>query len=201
MKTFARIQRVLLAWAVLLTPLALSGCHVQSQPNFMVAPWINHMVFASGAESQTESEFFANKRTMQLPPEGTIPRGHQPLHYKGDKEEAKQVGESLKNPIEPTPENLARGKWGFETFCAPCHGVGGNGDGPVSKRGIPGFPIAGPESKPVVDGYKDGHIFHIITYGRGLMGSYASQISQADRWKIIHHLRGLQKAAAAKGGK
>lgn len=196
----------LLAVAALLVSsgLLLPGCNVQSQPNFMIGPQINHMVFSSAAESQTENSFLANGRTLQTPPEGTIPRGFKPLHYTGDKEEAKTAGDELKNPMEKTPENLARGKWGYMTFCTPCHGEFGYGDGPVSKRGMPGFPITPKDSKPVTEGYKDGHIFHIITYGRGMMGSYASQIEQKDRWKIILHLRELQAAAAnvpAKGGK
>ena len=177
--------------------LLVSGCNVQSQPNFMIAPQINHMVFSSAAESQAESTFLPNGRTLQTPPEGTIPRGFKPLHYTGAKEEAKQAGDELKNPFEPNAENLARGKWGYMTFCTPCHGEFGFGDGPVSKRGMPGFPITPKDSKPVMDGYKDGHIFHIITYGRGMMGGYASQLEQKDRWKIILHLRTLQKAAAA----
>lgn len=184
--------------------MSLSGCKVQSQPNFQIAPWINHMVFSSAAESQAESSFLPHGRTLQNPPDGTIPRGFMPLHYTGAEEEAKVAGVELTNPVEATPENLERGKWGFETFCGPCHGVEGKGDGPVSKRGMPGFPITPTDSKPVTEDYKDGHIFHIMTYGRGMMGSYASQIAQEDRWKIILHLRELQKVAAnapAKGGK
>ena len=195
-----RISGLCATFAAIVAPLALTGCHVQSQPNFMIAPWINHMVHPSSAESQAESTFFANGRTMQTPPEGTIPRGHSPLHYKGDKDEAKTAGDELKNPLKATPENLARGEWGYNTFCAPCHGETGAGDGPVSKRGMPGFPIATKNSVPVMDEYKDGHIFHIMTYGRGMMGSYASQVTQQDRWKIILHLRELQKRHA-KGGK
>jgi len=37
-----------------------------------------------------------------------------------------------------------------------------------------------------------GHIFHIISYGRGVMPSYASQIGPTDRWNIITYLRQLQ---------
>ncbi len=197
----------MMPWRMTLLPLLAvgsltTGCHVQDQPNYQIAPWINHMVFSSAAESQAESEFLPGGRTLQTPPEGTIPRGFTPLHYKGHKEEAKQAGEELQNPFmpkkyraKPKAEDVARGKWGYTTFCVPCHGVEGKGDGPVSQRGMPGFPIhaGGPTE------YKDGHIFHIISYGRGMMGSYASQISQDDRWKIILYVRELQKAA--RGGR
>ncbi len=176
----------------------LSGCYVHERPNYQVAPWINHMLRSSAAESQEASDFLPGGRTQQLPPEGTIAwtKGgdFMPLHFTCDKDEAKTV--ELKNTVEPTPENLARGEWGYNTFCGPCHGAGGMGDGPVSKRGMPGFPIA----IGVPPSYSDGHIFHIMTCGRGMMGSYASQVSREDRWKILLHLRTLQAAKKNGGG-
>lgn len=113
--------------------------------------------------------------------------------------QAKKAGEELKNPFagEPSKETLARAEEVYVTFCSPCHGTTGMGDGPVSKRGVPGFPLAPKDAPPV--GYKDGHIFHIVSYGRGMMGSYASQIAPEDRWKAVLWVRELQKKAAAGG--
>jgi hypothetical protein len=46
----------------------------------------------------------------------------------------------------------------------------------------------------------DGMMFHSITYGKGLMGSYASQVTRAQRWMIIKYIRTLQpKSTVAKG--
>ena len=39
----------------------------------------------------------------------------------------------------------------------------------------------------------DGKIFHTITYGVNLMGAHASQISPAERWKIVLYVHELQK--------
>jgi hypothetical protein len=39
----------------------------------------------------------------------------------------------------------------------------------------------------------EGHIFHVITYGKGLMGSHGSQVSEEDRWKIAKYVKELQK--------
>jgi hypothetical protein len=38
----------------------------------------------------------------------------------------------------------------------------------------------------------DGKMFHSITYGRNLMGSHASQLTQEERWTIIHYVNTLQ---------
>ncbi|MSP91187.1 MAG: cytochrome c [Myxococcales bacterium] len=178
----------------LLTVAALAGgCRVEREPNYEWLPWINHMFFPTAAESQLASKVFKNGMVLQVPPVGTIARGHVPLHYTADAAGATQAGLELHNPITtPTPEDDERGKVMFTTFCAPCHGPNGAGDGPVSKRGMPGFPInnasAGAGLLP------DGHIFHIVTYGRNMMPSYASQTSPEDRWRIIAHVRRLQAA-------
>ena len=39
----------------------------------------------------------------------------------------------------------------------------------------------------------EGHIFHVITYGKGLMWPHGSQISPEDRWKIAKYVKTLQK--------
>ena len=37
-----------------------------------------------------------------------------------------------------------------------------------------------------------GKIFFSITYGKGLMGAHASQLSKEERWKVVHHVELLQ---------
>lgn len=32
-------------------------------------------------------------------------------------------------------------------------------------------------------------MFHTITFGKGLMGSHASQLTQEERWQLIHYIR------------
>ena len=71
-------------------------------------------------------------------------------------------------------------------FCKHCHGTTGKGDGLVAKpanddsprfNGVPNYKSAAIKDKPA------GHIYHVITYGKGLMGSHASQLSPEERWK------------------
>lgn len=190
--------------------LAATACQVDREPNWEFAPWINHMFFPTAAESQgpapvnekTGKPVFANGMAMQKPPQGTVPhvknREFWPLHLTND-DAGRKAADALVNPLKPSDgsapaaAHLARGKWGFETFCAPCHNANGDGAGTVAKKAGWAFPLATKESK--VNGFTDGHVFHLVTYGRGAMPAYASQISQEDRWKIVLHLRELQKQA------
>jgi len=49
----------------------------------------------------------------------------------------------------------------------------------------------------LVRDFPDGRIFHIITMGQGLMGSYANQIpNPRDRWAVINYVRSLQKQSS-----
>lgn len=148
--------------------------------------------------------FLPNGMTLQPPPPGTISRGALPLDYAPSAEDAVRAGEELTNPYAPTDSlEAARGAFLFYTFCQCCHGPEAGGDGPVARRGYPAPPPLYGESAVSM---KDGHIFHLITYGRGNMSGYAAQIDADDRWKVVLHVRALQKrhlvdAAEALGGR
>lgn len=132
-------------------------------------------------------------RTLQAPPEGSIARGWQPLHYAAGREEALRAGAQLHNPLLPSTYNLARGELMYATFCAVCHGPQADGDGPVAAV----FPGPPPLKTPSIRGMGDGQIFHIITFGGTLMPAHAVQILPVDRWRIVLHLRRLQGAGNA----
>jgi hypothetical protein len=38
----------------------------------------------------------------------------------------------------------------------------------------------------------EGKIFHTLTYGKGTMGSHASQLTQEERWKLVFYVQKLQ---------
>jgi hypothetical protein len=39
-----------------------------------------------------------------------------------------------------------------------------------------------------------GKIYHTIKYGLNMMGSYASQLTPEERWKVVMYVQELQKA-------
>ena len=52
-------------------------------------------------------------------------------------------------------------------------------------------------SDPIVANMPDGQMFYSITYGKGQMGSYASQLSTKQRWEVIAYIKSKQVAPAA----
>jgi len=149
------------------------------------------MVVSVPYNAQDPNPNFHDGKTLQYIDEHTIAKGYSPLHYNVTPEDAKQAGEKLKNPVPDTLDN-ERGEKVFLTFCQPCHGTGGLGDGNVVKRGFPPPPSLLAEKAMKM---KDGQLFHIITYGQNNMPSLASQVERIDRWRVIKYVRSLQKKA------
>lgn len=100
---------------------------------------------------------------------------------------------SVKNPLEPlTGKELEEAGRLFNINCAVCHGAKAEANGPLAPKigGVKSIVAASP-------GYSDGRIFYIMEYGQGNMGSYASQLSREQRWRIVQYIRTLEPKTAA----
>jgi len=97
------------------------------------------------------------------------------------------------NPLQPTPENLVAGKEQFNTYCAPCHGESGMGNGPVAH-------ILSTPPKDLVTGLSkglpDGYIYGAIRDGILSMPSYKEEMPEEQRWQVVLYIRSMQNAAA-----
>ncbi len=134
-----------------------------------------------------------------LPPAGTVKRGELfPSAQLTDTLGVYATSASLQNPYDTvtfSKSEMAEAGRLFNVNCGICHGAKGAGDGPISAAGHIGG-IAN-LTLPAYIGMKDGTMFHSITYGKGLMGSYASQLTRAQRWMVIKYIRTLQPNASA----
>ncbi|WP_224364411.1 c-type cytochrome [Hyalangium versicolor] len=166
--------------------LLAAGCEQdESKPNYEYTP---DMVSSVPYDSFAPNPNTKDGKTLLSPAKGTVPRGYKPLHLTAGTEEAARAGRELTNPYAASPEVLARGHVAFTRYCSPCHGTGGLGDGLVTAR----FPIPPSLLGDHAKGLPDGQIFHIITYGQGLMPAHGSQVLPEDRWKIVHFVRSMQ---------
>lgn len=141
---------------------------------------------------QTPSSFFADGRASRLPVEGTVARGSRFLDVPANT--GMLTGTTNFVATNPLPVNMkvmARGQQRFEIYCAPCHGLTGEGDGITKSFGM--GTVANLHDPRIVQ-LPDGELFYVITHGRNLMGPYASQIDTEDRWAVVAYLRALQLA-------
>ena len=76
----------------------------------------------------------------------------------------------------------------FAANCMHCHGEKGDGNGPMMLSGA----FTGvPDYKNVAD-LSDGQLFYSIYYGKGMMGSHASQLNKKEIWSLVHYVRKFQ---------
>lgn len=167
------------------------GARDYRRPNYEFLP---NMVHSVPYDTYAPNPNFADGKTLQAPPAGTIPHGAATAKYGPTTQEALRAGEELVSPIQADDAvALERGTTLFNRFCLPCHGASGAGDGLVVKRGFPPPPALTAERARTM---KDGQIYHIITHGQGNMPAHAAQIGADDRWRIVTRVRQIQQSAA-----
>lgn len=162
------------------------------------------------------SSFFADGLSSRQPVPGTIPRGYlraDTVLFTGKKEKTGQATQQAGNPATNsntagaggsqnaytddtdqfpfpiTEDTVKRGRERYNIFCVVCHGMTGNGDGMVVRRG---FRRAASFNDDRLRQAPVGHFFDAITNGWGAMPPYAAQIPVQDRWAIIAYVRALQ---------
>jgi len=140
---------------------------------------------------------------MMLPVEGTVPRQSYRSVADSSKDEKDKAlyfyelhvdsfalaGRILTNPIPASEDVVEEGKNLYLTYCQPCHGEKGLGDGKVGVmyKGVANLTGAAYKNLP------EGHIFHVISHGKGRMWGLKTTITPEERWKIVHYVKKLQK--------
>lgn len=149
---------------------------------------------------QQMNAMFADLRAMRPQVPGTIARGQ--LMEDAHLYEGKVNGEWAKTfPIEVTETVMGRGRERFGVFCAPCHGLSGDGAGMVSVRAEElregsWVPPTALFSQTVLE-RPVGHLFNTITNGIRNMPAYGKQVDVMDRWAIVAYVLALQRSHGA----
>ena len=135
------------------------------------------------------------------PPEGAVDVSGGPEPRIGRLDVA--AADALVNPTDPRDlRSLQNGEKQYRTFCLPCHGATGLGDGPVSAtHAKPGpfggvFPLVG-----LTTSRSDGYLYNVIRLGGagtpGFRMPAYDRIPSRERWEIVNYVRYLDR----KGGR
>ena len=156
---------------------------------------------------ESYSTHFADHRTMREPVLGTISRefneddSESSTGLLADKSEyTMTVPQIVIRKAGGMDKLLARGQERFAIYCAPCHGLTGDGKGmvvckrdratdPCQSRGFAPLPTY---EDPRLRGIPDGQLFATITHGVRTMPAYGPQVPIADRWAIVAYVRAIQ---------
>ncbi|QDH79348.1 cytochrome c [Echinicola soli] len=146
--------------------------------------WLSNREDGKG-EFYNSNIYNPHNMNMREPVPNTVPRNkYDMLPYRLNVADL-AAADSLENPVELNDQVLAAGDQLFIQYCSPCHGASGEGDGKVGEV-IGG--VANLKGGAYIN-LTEGHIFHVITHGKGRMGAHGSQISPERRWKIVHYVK------------
>ncbi len=154
-------------------------------------------VFTTNDGERGKKIFYNN-----LPVEGTIARGEE-MPFALAKDAAGDTtnyikSKDIKSPVDTmTAAQLVEAERQYLINCGICHGKALDGNGPLYKGGEGPF-----AAKPAtlvgdakLEAMPEGQMFYSVTYGKGQMGSYASQLTRKQRWEIIAYIKAKQKKA------
>jgi mono/diheme cytochrome c family protein len=130
---------------------------------------------------------------VPYPVEGTIRRGDLFPYPLPNDSNGYKMSADVKDPLPPLDSNQMKeaGRL-FNINCAICHGPNMDAQGPLATGGkvpaVANLTLSQYVKMPV------GTMFHSITYGKGNMGSYASQLTREQRWMVIQYVKAHQLA-------
>ena len=151
-------------------------------------------------ENDRGSKIFYNNR----PVAGTLARGEEmPFHLAKDANGDTTNYNASKMIVSPIQDlsgsELVEAERLYLINCGICHGTNLDGNGPLYKGGE--GPFAAKPATLVGDAkyeaMPEGQMFYSVAYGKGQMGSYASQLSRKQRWEVIAYIKFKQKEAKA----
>jgi len=181
-------------YIILLVVLAgLTSCNHDQEKTYWDYMGDFDMYYSKAYESYSPNKVFKDGMTLQKPVEGTVSKEYMPYPFKDKFGDKTKAGALLKNPLKPTKENLEKGKFKYDVYCAICHGDKGKGDGKLTKLVKNGKKLYPAPPADLTAGYiqakPDGEIFHVITMGSAIMGAHGSQIKTDDRWRIVLYIK------------
>lgn len=198
MKTIHKFSAI----AILAIIVISTGCGGKRSPGHVYMPdmaysrtyeaydLLDSMKFTGDVNDKGGKIFFNAK-----PVEGTIKRGDLFPYTLPNDSIGYKMSATIANPIGGiSAADMAEAGRLYNINCAVCHGAKGKADGPMSGKVGGIVDLTGPQYIALAD----GTIFHVMTYGKNNMGSYASQLTKEQRWKIVKYVRTLQGVGAAK---
>ena len=105
---------------------------------------------------------------------------------------APKSADGLINPLKSNPTATTEGGKTYATYCAPCHGAKGKGDG-IAAAGLSKIP-ADHTSAPVQN-QTDGALFWKISEGNNPMPMYKKSFSETQIWQLVDYIRTLTKSS------
>jgi mono/diheme cytochrome c family protein len=189
------LKITLQASAVLLASVFTTACNRADDPGVEYAPEMYESIPYDPlrqTSANTVNPMGINERT---PAVGTVPRGKLNYYSHIGKDSVGIAERTLRTPYSYTKASLEEGQTLYTRNCQHCHGEQGDGQGAVGVKfkGVPNY------STGAYKTMNEGHIYHVIQWGKGRMMPHGSQVNPEERWKIAMYVRVLQEGKGPDG--
>ena len=182
--------KVIISFVALVGLLALvQSCDSKRQPGKIYMP---DMAYSRAYEAYAPNDLAKQDiNYVQYPVEGTIRRGELFPYTLPNDSNGYKMSATVMNPLPALkPDEMKEAERLYNINCGICHGAKMDAQGPLSAGGkVPA--VANLTLAQYVE-MPEGTMFHSVTYGKGNMGSYASQLSREQRWMVIKYVKAVQ---------
>ena len=188
--------RILLSFIVLAGMLTLMGsCDGKREPGKTYMP---DMAYSRAYEAYAANDLAKqNINYIPYPVEGTIRRGDLFPYTLPNDSNGYKMSAQVKDPLAPIDTvQMKEAERLFNINCAICHGAKMDAQGPLATGGK--VPAVANLTLAQYIAMPEGTMFHVVTYGKGNMGSYASQLDREQRWMVVQYVKAHQ--ASLSGG-
>ncbi|MEO8719572.1 MAG: cytochrome c [Ginsengibacter sp.] len=179
--------RILLSFVIVISIVTLiNGCDSKRDPGKIYMP---DMAYSRAYEAYAPNGLAKEDiNYVPYPVDGTIRRGDLFPYPLANDSNGYKMSAEIKDPLPPlNAADMKEAGRLFNINCAICHGAGMDAQGPLATGGkvpaVANLTLAQYVTMP------EGTMFHSITYGKGNMGSYASQLTREQRWMVIKYVK------------
>lgn len=189
---------LVIATVILMVLTTISCDRVRRTPGRTYVP---DMTYSRAYESYASTDALKNEGIFYnaRPVEGTMAKDDEiPFPLSEDKPgdttnyfKSRQV----QTPLNKDSVDMKEAERLYLVNCGICHGAKLDGEGPLYDDGNGPY-IAKPATlvgDVKYESMPEGQMFYSITYGKNMMGSYASQLNAKERWMVIAYIKAKQE--------
>lgn len=187
--------RILLSFVLVIAfAMLMNSCGSKRKPGLTYMP---DMAYSRAYEAYAPNNLAReNINYVPYPVPGTIRRGDLFPYPLADDSTGYRLSAQIKDPLPPLDSaQMHEAQRLFDVNCAICHGPKMDAQGPLATGGkipaVANLTLSQYVKMPV------GTMFHSVTYGKNNMGSYASQLTRAQRWMVIQYVKKHQLGEAS----
>lgn len=178
----------------LIGAVTIISCGTKREPNRVYMP---DMAYSRAYEAYGEYNLQQKGiNYLNYPVDGTIRRGDLFPYTLPNDSNGYKMAAAVKDPLPPLDSiQMMEAQRLFMVNCAICHGPNMDAQGPLAGKvgGIANLKLPQYVSEP------EGQMFHVVTYGKNNMGSYASQLDKKQRWMVIQYIKSEQMKSGTGG--